>query len=115
MNTDDKLPSNYITAVQDGQVVIEHVESETVLKLIALGAQSEMRNNQLIWTLQVANDYQIGVLLSALRDLGILFVGGSSGWPPAEVFDELRSRGLIAGKFDELVWAGQGRWRVSKR
>ena len=54
-------------------------------------------------------------LMQALRDHDIAFAGGSHGWPPAEVFADLRERGLVHGDFDELVFGHAGTVTIRRR
>lgn len=42
------------------------------------------------WTLRAESDEQLACLLTVLRDNTFAFVGGASGWPPAEVFFDMR-------------------------
>jgi hypothetical protein len=51
---------------------------------------------------------ELPVLLERLRDAGVAFVGGSSGWPPAAVFEDLRDRGLVSGLYEEIVFRAPG-------
>lgn len=54
-------------------------------------------------------------LLQLLRDHGIAFGGATSGWSPAEIFADLRQRGLVQGDFEEISFAGPGRSIVRRR
>src|SRR5690606_4131528 len=49
---------------------------------------------------------QLPALFGTLRDLGVGFAGGTHGWPPAEIFAELREKSLVEGPFDEVVFSG---------
>lgn len=54
-------------------------------------------------------------LLQLLRDHGIAFGGATDGWPPAEVFADMRERGLVQGNFDEITFSGPGRSIIRQR
>ena len=43
-------------------------------------------------------------ILQQLRHDGFAFVGGPAGWPPAEVYEDLRAKGKVSGDFLEIVW-----------
>jgi hypothetical protein len=64
--------------------------------------------------LKAADEATLSKLLAQLRDLDVLF-GGGSGWPPAEIFDDLRERGLVQGKFIEITWRGPSQWITRTR
>jgi hypothetical protein len=64
--------------------------------------------------LAAAGDAQVR-LLQLLRDNGVAFAGGAHGWPPAEVFADLRDRGLVHGEFEELVFNRPGSSTVRTR
>ena len=55
------------------------------------------------------------ILLQALRDHGVAFAGGAHSWPPAEVFADLRDRGLVYGEFEEVVFLGADQPMIRKR
>ncbi len=61
------------------------------------------------WKIRFDDDEDLGRLFVVLRDLGFCFLGQPHGWPPAAIFEELRSRGLIDGSFKEISWHGRGR------
>jgi hypothetical protein len=58
---------------------------------------------------------QLPELLTRLRDAGAAFAGAPHGWPPAEVFADLRDKGLVSGAFDEVVFVGRGPPQVRRR
>lgn len=51
------------------------------------------------WTLRYADDRDLGRLLGKLRDLGLGFVRLPYDWAPAQVFELLRDRGLVEGRY----------------
>lgn len=54
-------------------------------------------------------------ILQKLRDDGFAFVGGPAGWPPAEVFEDLREKGKVSGDFLEIVWFDPETTSVKRR
>jgi hypothetical protein len=56
------------------------------------------------WTQKFNSEEDLAVALNALRDGGILFAGGPSGWPPSAIFAHYRERGLCQGSFREISW-----------
>lgn len=47
---------------------------------------------------------ELAKILVALRDAGFAMAGGPWGWPPAAVFEDLRSKGKVAGDFTQISW-----------
>src|SRR5262245_61442461 len=115
MITGQAEPENYVDLIQDNQIRVEHVTSRLRAELINLGAFRQNSNSEAIWLLSFENEVQLAALLSRLRDLGVLFVGGPAGWPPAEVFAHLREKGAIGGEFPELTWYRPNKWLVRTR
>jgi hypothetical protein len=94
---------SYVTAIQHGTVVIHGVDSRLDEQLSDL---SPRHDGEGLLILSVANSAELPTVLARLRDLGVAFMGAPQGWPPAEMFADLRDKGLISGTFDELVFSG---------
>ena len=112
------LPDNaeaYVKSIQNNDVIIVNVGLKLLPSLLRLGAQKREESGQPAWILNAPNEKVLTDMLNACRDLEIAFAGGAAGWPPAEIFDNLRERGLISGKFKELLWVGQGNWKIRRR
>jgi len=60
------------------------------------------------WVVSAKSEHEVAKCLVALRDAGIAMAGGHSGWPPADVFRDLKSKGLVTGPFREVLWNGPG-------
>ena len=59
--------------------------------------------------MKYSTEKELAIIFSKLRDIGFTFSGGEAGWPPAAIFEELRDRGLLQGKFVEIMWMGKGK------
>lgn len=53
--------------------------------------------------------------LDQLNRIGVLFAGGSDGWPPSAIFEDLRGKGLLRGPFKEVASTGPGKWFIRDR
>lgn len=115
MITGQRKPENYVDLIQDSQIRIENVTPSLRAELVRLGAYRQDSDIEVTWLLSFDTEVQLADLLSQLRDLGILFVGGPAGWPPAEIFRELREKGAIQGNFTEVIWYGPNRWHIHTR
>ena len=60
-------------------------------------------------------DEELARILGALRDEGVAFVNAEAGWPPAGVFEWLRTRGLVSGPYLELIFSGPGKWSTRSK
>lgn len=58
---------------------------------------------------------ELAKLLTRLQEMGVAFAGGAHGWPPAEVFADMRDKGLVAGPFYEIVFRGGGDAEIRQR
>ncbi|MDT9583340.1 hypothetical protein RS982_18790 [Stenotrophomonas indicatrix] len=54
-------------------------------------------------TLPATDDAAKAAVFTRLRDLGVAFSAGRE-WCPADVFEHLRDRGLLAGPYLRLGW-----------
>lgn len=105
-------PENYISLIRSGEVRIENVTNQLLTILESLSINGLHSDFELV--LKAPDEQSLSRLLSQLRDLQVVFSGGS-GWPPAEVFADLRERGLVSGEFREIIWRGPGQWFTRTR
>jgi len=54
---------------------------------------------------------ELAEVFTKLRDLDIPFSAGQD-WAPSEIFEHLREKGLLSGKFKKISWSGPGSSRV---
>ena len=54
------------------------------------------------------SDNELALLLSRLQEMGVCFLNEPGGWPPAEIFAELRSKDLVCGRIKTISWQGPG-------
>lgn len=68
------------------------------------------------WIFSFADDVELARLFAAFRDCGFSFLGGSHGWPPAAVFEDLRTKGMLSGPYQEAQNRGaRAGWLVMSR
>lgn len=67
------------------------------------------------WRVEYDSEDQLASILQRLRDVGMAFLGGNTGWSPAGVADLLREKGKIHGIIRELTWANPARQVVVER
>lgn len=103
-----------VELITDRQVRVAAARPPVRALLARLGARRRWSIRP-SWTIPYATERELGAILMALRDAGVAFVGSPHGWPPAAVFEEFRQRGLIAGVYQEVTWAGPGRPATRER
>jgi hypothetical protein len=102
----------YVADIQTNEIVIREVGDSCEDLVATLGAR---RTDGSTLRLSYSDRTDLARLLTRLRDLGVAMGGGQHGWPPAAVFSDLRSNGLVAGPYDELIFSGPSTWRRTTR
>lgn len=109
------LPENYVSLILGGKIRLEHVTEDLEGLIVEMGGKQEVIENRPVWVLNYESDQQLAQLSERLNKEGVLFAGGPAGWPPAEIFDDLRMKGLLHGSFKEVTWTGPGKWFIRDR
>ena len=99
-------PKCLVQDVQDDRVLVHCANSHYPTILLTLGGR-EGRDG--LYVYQCGNDLDMASLFQKLRDHGVAFQGGQSGWPPAAIFTRFREKGLLQGPFQEAVFGGHKR------
>jgi hypothetical protein len=86
-----------------GLVVSVQCHSDSARELMR-SLQFKRRWPSTRWTQKFNSEDDLTDALTALRDGGVLFAGGPSGWPPSAIFAHYRERGLCEGSVREIVW-----------
>jgi hypothetical protein len=103
---------NYVSSILGGAITIESVGEYSSPMPHDLPSPTDL--NPVI-TIPFNGEAELARLLEKLRDSGVAFGYGSSGWPPSAIFEELRQRGLVAGPYAELAFVGSGKWTTRTR
>ena len=102
----------YVSRADGDEVEVLSAEEPIRSALSAIGFESdEERPDALIRA--VEDDDEKAEVFAALRDLGVCFSWGRE-WSPAEVFQWLSEKGLIAGPFLTIGWSGPDQFEVRK-
>ena len=105
--------SPYVSSVQPGKVIVASADREWRRKLSELGGKKVPWSRRVIF--QFDGEHKLAELLGQLRNEGVAFAGAPAGWPPAAVFEDLRTKGLVHGPFVEVVWHGKNRIETGHR
>jgi len=108
-------PQNLVLDILNHKIYLENMSSQMVDVVREIGAFQKEIAGQSVWLINYADDNELAKRLHELNSLGFLFVGEPAGWPPAEVFDHIRKKGLSSDKFKEVRWRGPGDWFIIER
>lgn len=110
-------PHNLIIQIQDKHIHLKNVTAEMAKLLVNLNATEELMGDECIFILPIvpSNKDNTGKILMELRDNGALFSGSAHGWPPSEIFCEMREQGFVGGTISEVIYTGPGLWKKYTR
>lgn len=95
-----------IRNILNHKIIIEITESDLINFLKKLGFKRRFFKRN-VWILYYNDERELLLCLVTLRDANFLFTGGH-GWSPSAIFKQFRDRGLLSGKFKEIVWTKPG-------
>jgi hypothetical protein len=96
---------SHVTAIQGGVLRVENADAEIEKKFSDFAVRRDDRDS---FAIPYGSTTDLVQILTRLRDAGVAFMGSTHGWPPAEIFADLRDKGLISGTFDEVVFTRPG-------
>lgn len=105
-----KTEPSYVRTAE-GPVVVYAADQATVRTLVALGFS---RRGSAQYARESSGDAETAEIFKALRDAQVCFSIGRE-WNPAEIFEDLRERGLLSGKYRRISFSGNGKWFVDER
>lgn len=94
---------NLILSAQNGVLIIECSDKSKFSFLKKLGAEKKIFNKNK-WKLNYNSKADLSKLFTHLRDEKFIFMGGSNGWQPSDIFQNLRNEGFVKGDAMEIVW-----------
>ena len=65
------------------------------------------------WVIRYSSNEDLAKIFEKLRNEGFLFSYDQHGWGPSDLFKHYREQGLLTGKFKEIFWIGDGKYRVT--
>jgi len=108
-------PENLVLDIQNHKIYLKNLSNQILEAVMRFGGFQKEIAGQLVWLINYADDLDLSHKLLELNRFGFLFVGEPAGWPPAEVFDNLRKKGLLNEKFKEIRWRGPNDWYIVER
>ncbi len=97
-NVSNMFPENYVSLISKDQIHLENVTENIVKALEAIDAKMSDDETIPIWKVAYLNKPELAKKLEKLNKLGFLFAGGPHGWPPAEIFADLREKKMLIGQ-----------------
>jgi len=96
-----------------GAVVLIRVRDNSTRRLVRnLGGTRRLFPTR-TWRINYEDEKELVSILVSLRDGGVPF-GSGRQWPPSDVFEDLREKGLVAGKYKKIFWHGPGQYEILK-
>lgn len=107
-------------SANDGLIEVSLSDDIDAAALRAIGGRPRSRGFWIFtsedrshWTFPGGDDSRaMAVVMNALRDIGLPFLGAGPGWHPGAIFENLRDRGLTIGLYRKIEWYGPGEWVV---
>ncbi len=101
---------SHVAVVLGEEVLVRVTDADARAVIRGLGGRRTLFPLR-TWMIPFRGDQELATLLVALRDGGLLF-GSGRQWPPCDVFEDLRERGLVSGKYKKVFWHSPGQFRV---
>ncbi|HKI54989.1 MAG TPA: hypothetical protein VJ987_12755 [Anaerolineales bacterium] len=118
MNKHENLnsPENLVSDILNHKIYLKNISDISVNAIEEeIGAFQKQIAGRTVWLITFTNDSELAKKLHELNELGFLFIGEPAGWPPAEIFDRIRKKGLLNDNFKEVRWRGPGDWFITER
>jgi len=103
-----KDPPPYVSKADGNEIVVIATPALAQRFLTGIGFTARAGSND-VYLLSVNDDRKKASVFSVLRDADICFSRGRE-WNPAEVFEWLKDKGLLAGPFKSIAWRGPDDW-----
>lgn len=100
-----KIKYSYVKWIQDNEIIVYCYDHNKTKILKLLKARRRIFSLK-YWVINYCDDEELAKILSALRDDGFLFGYDEHGWCPSGIFEHLRDKNLLSGKFMEIYWRG---------
>ena len=100
LRRDNSYP--YVTWIP-GKITIYCNNKEKIQCLKSLGAKKNLFSRN-PWMIHYETERDLAIIFSKLRDCDFLFSFDEHGWSASEVFQNLREKHFIQGKFLEISW-----------
>lgn len=104
----------YVETILDNEIRVVCRDAVASSKVRSLGGRRVILMPG-VWALKYSSEDDLAHDLSALRDAGVAMGSAPAGWPPAAVFEDLRQKGKITGKYMEIVWAKKSQEVLSEK
>jgi hypothetical protein len=100
-----KKLQDYVVSVYDDFVEVICRNDLCQKRLAKLGAEKRLKHGNR-WVLRFTCQEDLAKVLKSLRELNFAFARSDSGSCPAGIYECLREKGLLEGKFVELLSEG---------
>jgi hypothetical protein len=101
----------YISAILDDRILIRCLDGHRDHPDASFGAFPSWAESGL-WYVPIGPKENLPSMLEKYRDLGLAFLDGTAGWPPAAIFQNFRESGQIKGSFQQITFSGPGTYKI---
>lgn len=108
------MEDDYVSQIEVGSIAIVARTPSNIRAIKGMGGMADSTTAD-TWRIDYDTEDQLATVLQFLRDTGLAFAGGSTGWPPSAVAAMLRDRGKFSGIVREAVWLGPNQQIVQDR
>ncbi|AZD83092.1 MULTISPECIES: hypothetical protein [Pseudomonas] len=100
----------YVTKADGDFIIVKTVDAKIKEKLIDIGFTNDIDLNE--YKIITLTNEKKAEAFNQLRNIEVYFSDGRE-WCPAEIFEYLRDKKLLIGKFTMISWAAPGKYFIT--
>lgn len=97
---------SYVEWIQDHRITIYCNDKDKSKKIKILKGKRKFFSFK-YWIINYRDEYELAKILASLRNENFFFGFDEHGWSPSGIFQYLREKGMLTGKFIEIFWRGK--------
>lgn len=113
MSTSDSSMKAFVAEASASCIVVVILDDTISEKLASFGFTPNEEAGLNSVSVNISSVNEKAMVFARLRDCGVCFAAGPD-WSPSEVFEFLRSEGLLIGKYRRVAWSGPGRFMITE-
>lgn len=103
----------YVEWVNEKYIIL-YIERKKHLKLFETVKWKPCLFKRDYWKTEYSSEIELAKIFNILRNEKVLLAWTPGGWSPGAIFEELRDKGLISGKYDRIFWSGKGKYDIQR-
>lgn len=113
MNSSKSTTKAYVSEGSLSEIVVKILDDSVVGLLVGLGFAPVAGKGPGALSLNCSNQASKAKVFEQLRNQGICFSAGPD-WCPADVFEFLRDKQMLAGPYRKIAWHGPGEPEITE-